>query len=95
MKKLVIATSAFISSLAPALLIGGQITTECQNQAKEYAVQPELVSQYVKDCIVSMGGEAPSAAQALGGADANDRSNSEGIADDSDAVTQPGATAIQ
>lgn len=85
----------FVLSSVPALLIAGEITTECQSQAKEYSVQPELVSQYVKDCVVSMGGEAPTPAQALGGADSSERaSDAGGVSGDLEAA-QSGAIVDQ
>jgi hypothetical protein len=94
-KKLVLATSLFILSSAPSLLVAGQITSECQSQAKEYAVEPELVSQYVKDCVTSMGGEAPASQATTDGADSASRSNPTDENTGSDPVELPGATAIQ
>ena len=96
MKKFVVTISLFIFSSASPFLVAGQITSECQSQANEYGVEPELVSQYVKDCVASMGGEEQrTAAQAVGGADGSARSDAEGVAEDLDGAQQSGVTAIQ
>lgn len=85
MKQVVIATSLFVFIVNSGGAIAGKVSTECQEQAKEYNIQAELVSQYVKDCIASMGGEVPSPGQALGGADSATRSGVESAREDSSA----------
>lgn len=107
MKTFVTVTSLFIFSIGSPLLVAGQITTDCQSQAKEYGVQPELVAQYVEDCVVSMGGEAAVPSQAIGSADSSSRvSDAEGVAEGAAEgavegaveeldAEQSGATAVQ
>ena len=99
MKYIVVTISLLVFSSVSPLLVAGQITSECQSQAKEYGVEPELVSQYVNDCVASMGGEVQPTVQAVGGADAGVSSDAEGVAegvaDDLDSAQQSGAMAIQ
>jgi len=50
-------TGTLLTALAPPLLASP--SAECRAEAQEYEIPPEQVGDYVRDCILSRGGDLP------------------------------------